>query len=72
MYSEHLKKEEFLEMKKLLKSFGKRPARNLERCSRIMLAWKRDCEKVLFLSDVDELVFAVMNVCTDIDELFKA
>ena len=71
MYSEHLKKEEFLEMKKLLKSFGKRPARNLERCSRIMLAWKRDCEKVLFLSDVDELVFAVMNVCTDIDELLR-
>ena len=36
-----------------------------------MLVWKRDCEKVLFLSDVDELVFAVMNVCTDIDELLR-
>ena len=71
MYSEHLKKEEFLEMKKLLKSYGKKPARDLERCSRIMLVWKRECEKVLFLSDVDELVFALLNVCTDIDELLR-
>ena len=71
MYSQTLVKEEFLEMKKLLKAVSKRAEKNLERCNRVMLAWKRGCEKMLLLSDADELVFAVMNACTEISELLQ-
>lgn len=71
MYSQTLVKESFLEMKKLLKPISKKTASLLDRCNRIFLVWKRNCENMLLLSDADEMIFAIMNVCTDLSELLQ-
>lgn len=71
MYSQTLVKEVFLEIKKLLKPVSKKAVSHLERCNRIFLAWKRNCEKILILDDVDEMIFALMNVCADLAGLFQ-
>lgn len=71
MYSATLVKEDFLEMKRLLKPYGKKMERHLERCNKVMLHWKRECEKYQILRDVDELIFRLMEVASDLDVLLQ-
>ncbi len=71
MYSETLIKEEFLEMKKLLKPYGKKLERGLERCNRELLQMKRQCETLEILHDMDALLFSLFNLATAFEELFQ-
>ena len=43
MYSASLEKEDFLEMKKKLRPYGKKLERALERCNHQLLVYKREC-----------------------------
>ena len=44
MYSAVLVKEDFLAVKKLVKPYSKKVAAELEKCNKILLAYKRECE----------------------------
>ncbi len=71
MYSETIVKEDVLYMKKLLKPYGSGLSRALDSMNRILLAWKKDCEKSLIVSDMDELVYAVLRTVTEMDRFFE-
>lgn len=71
MYSETLIKEEFLEMKKLLKPYGNKLERSLERCNRELLQMKRQCEQMEMVKDMDALLFSLFQLATAFDELFQ-
>lgn len=46
MYSAVLVKEDFLAVKKLVKPYSKKVAAELEKCNKILLAYKRECEVI--------------------------
>lgn len=71
MYSETLIKEEFLVMKKKLKVYGKKLESTLERCNRELLAYKRTCEGLSVLYEMDSFCLRLcgrrplwMNCCS--------
>lgn len=71
MYSETLIKEEFLVMKKKLKVYGKKLESTLERCNRELLAYKRTCEGLSVLYEMDSFLFALMRAAAAMDELLQ-
>lgn len=72
MYSETLIKEEILSIKRYAKSVSKKLVNALEKCNRIMLEYKRCCEKdVTVLDDIDMLLTACDNLQMILEQLFK-
>ncbi len=71
MYSETLIKEDFLAMKRQLKPFGKKLENALQRCNKILLEYKRKCERYLLVENLDTFLFALMNVGSALDELLQ-
>lgn len=71
MYSAVLVKEKFLEIKKYFKTYNGGIPAALDKCNRILLAWKRQCEDYLLLTDVDELIVALLRVSNALDKFFE-
>jgi len=71
MYSASLYKEDFLEIKKLLKPVSKKAERALEKCNRMMLEWKRECESYTLFHDIAPFALALMNVSTQLENLLE-
>ncbi len=62
MYSALLCKETFLELKKTVKTYDERIAKNLDKCNKEMLALKRECEGCRVVEQTDALVRALMRL----------
>jgi Rad3-related DNA helicase len=71
MYSATLVKEDLLEAKKYLKKYDAKLATYIDRCNRIMLGYKRKCDKYEELDDVGELIFALMRLSSRLDEFLQ-
>lgn len=71
MYSAALYKEDFLEIKRLLKPISRKAERFLERCNKYMLEWKRECEGYTILKDVGHFSLALMNVSAQLEKLLE-
>lgn len=71
MFSALLYKEDFLEVKRLLKPISKRAERALEKCNRYMLAWKRECSNYMLLRDISPFSLALMNVSSQLEKLLE-
>jgi len=71
MYSADLFKEEFLAIKKIVKTYSKKLEKELEKCNKIFLEYKRECEGYLILEEVDLLLFSLMRVGAEMDKLFQ-
>lgn len=71
MYSASLYKEDFLECKKILKSYGKKCVSSLTRCNKYMLELKRSCETYEIINDIGDFVFALMQTGAAFEELFQ-
>lgn len=71
MYSAALYKEDFLAMKKRLKPMSKKLTADLERCNRILLEYKRDCEKYVLYDEIGNLAFALWQLTSDLDEFLQ-
>lgn len=67
MYSASLKKEDFLEVKRIIKGKMPKLERQLDRCNKIMLEMKRECEDWQELSDVTGLTAAVMSAFAEME-----
>lgn len=61
MYSAKLKKEDFLRAKKIVKSYSRKAAAELEKCNKILLAFKRECEGYHIYDNITNFVFALMR-----------
>lgn len=72
MYSETLIKEEILSIKRYAKPVSKKLVNALEKCNRIMLEYKRQCDKdITVLDDIDMLLNACDNLQMILEQLFK-
>ena len=71
MYSARLVKEDFLRIKKYFKTYNGGIPAALDKCNRILLAWKRRCEDYLLLPEADELIVALLRVSNALDKFFE-
>lgn len=71
MYSEELLKEEFLEVKKQVKSKSKKMERALELCNKDMLALKRECDEFEEIGSVGNLILHLLNFLTVCEEFLR-
>lgn len=71
MYSAGVKKEDFLAVKRLVKGKSPRLERELERCNKLLLAMKRECEDWQLLSDVTGLAAGVMSVFAEMERFLE-
>ncbi len=62
MYSAVLCKETLLDLKRTVKPYDDRIAKNLEKCNREMLALKRECEGCKVLGQIDALSRSLMRL----------
>ncbi len=71
MYSALLCKESFLELKKTVKAYDERIAKNLDKCNKEMLALKRECEGCQVVEETDALVRALMRLGAAIEDYLE-
>lgn len=71
MYSAVLCKEAFLELKKKVKPFDDRTAKNLDQCNKEMLSLKRECEDCRVVAQIDRLVRALMRLGSAIEDYLE-
>ena len=71
MYSAALYKEDFLTVKRILKNHSKKLEKELDRCNKIMLEYKRNCDTYEVLEDVGNLIFALMRLGAEMDKFFQ-
>ena len=71
MYSAVLYKDDFLEMKRLMKNYSKRVANALESCNKILLQYKRECETYQVLETFSPFVFSLLRLSGELDLFFK-
>lgn len=61
MYSASVYKEDFLEVKRIIKGKSLRLERQLDRCNKLLLTMKRECGDWQFLEDVTGLAAGIMT-----------
>lgn len=71
MYSAELYKEDFLATKKLIRHYDERLAADFEKCNRILLEYKRECEKYVLYDNIGNLIFALMRLASNLDEFLQ-
>ncbi len=72
MYSETLIKEEILSIKRYAKPVSKKLTNALDKCNRILLEYKRECDHdITLLDDIDMLLNACDNLQMIFEQLFK-
>ncbi|MBR6697579.1 MAG: PD-(D/E)XK nuclease family protein [Lachnospiraceae bacterium] len=62
MYSAKVCKEDFLLIKNLVANIDKKLAKALERCNKLLLEYKRECEEYMVLDNITPFVFALLKV----------
>lgn len=70
MYSAEVYKEDFLEMKRIMKSYNKGITTLLDKCNRQLLEMKRECENYVVLDQVGTFYFSLMRLVGIFDDLF--
>lgn len=71
MYSAVLCKEDFLALKRMVKAYDERIARNLDRCNKELLALKRECESYRVEEYIDPFVRELTRLSAAIDDYLE-
>lgn len=71
MYSAELYKEDFLQAKKLVKKIDGKLASDIDKCNKILLDYKRECEKYVLYDNIGNLIFALMRLAGNLDEFLQ-
>ena len=71
MFSAVLVKEEFLEVKRVVKPYSRKLERLLEQCNRRMLEWKRECPDYRVLPDVTVFSAALMSLAGEMETFME-
>jgi len=71
MYSAQVYKEDFLEIKKLIKRYDSRLESDLNKCNKILLDYKRECEKYVLYDNIGNFVFALQRLASNLDEFLQ-
>ncbi len=71
MYSAALYKEDFLEIKKIMKRYQPKLEADFNKCNKILLDYKRECEKYVLYDNIGNFVFALMLLASNLDEFLQ-
>ena len=71
MFSASLCKEDFLEVKRMVKGCFKRAERCLERCNRYLLGLKRECETYQLHEDVGSFALMVLSLMGELEAVLE-
>ena len=71
MYSAMLFKEDFLEIKKIIKRYQPKLEADFNKCNKIMLDYKRECEKYVLYDNIGNFLFALMRLASNLDEFLQ-
>ena len=71
MYSATLIKEDFLSIKKKVKVFFPKLARQLDACNKILLEYKRECETYQLHENISGFILKLMNVFTEMQRILE-
>lgn len=71
MYSAQIYKEDFLSVKKIMKQHSKSIEKALEKCNKILLEMKRECETYTIHDSLGNMVFSFMRLMTLLDEFLQ-
>lgn len=71
MYSAVLYKEDFLAVKKIVKKRSGRLAGELNKCNKILLDYKRECEQYQYHKNISVLVTALMRLSAEYEKFLQ-
>lgn len=71
MYSAVLKKEDFLELKKVVKPYDKKMGSFLERCNRLLLGYKKECETYRVTESIEPFVQALNKLAAQMEKFLE-
>ena len=71
MYSASLYKEDFLAVKRIIKSHSKRIEKLLDKCNKILLEYKRECVTYVLYENTGNLIFSLMLLASALDEFLQ-
>ena len=71
MFSAVLVKEDLLEVKRAVKPYSRKLERQLERCNKQMLEWKRECETYKIMPDIGNFSVALMNLSGEMETFLE-
>ena len=71
MYSAELFKEEFLEIRRLVKPYSVRLARRLNDCNQILLEWKKQCNGYQLLDSIQTFALKLMAVLGEYEKFLE-
>jgi len=71
MYSAEVYKEDFLEVKRLVKQYNARLEADFNKCNKILLDYKRECEKYVLYDNIGNFIFALQRLASNLDEFLQ-
>lgn len=71
MYSAHLYKEDFLSVRRLVKKYSPKLAKELQRCNQILLDYKRECVQFQYHENISGFVFALMRAAAELEKFLQ-
>lgn len=71
MYSASLYKEDFLLIKGIMKQHNKSIEKLLDKCNKILLEYKRSCEKYTLHDNIGNFIFSLMRLASELDEFLQ-
>ncbi len=71
MYSESICKEDFPALKKMIKDYSLKSVSCIDKCNRILLGYKRECEKYEVYPDIGNLAYALGNLAEELEEFLE-
>lgn len=71
MYSAALRKEDFLELKRMVKAYDERIASNLDKCNRELLSLKRECDTYRIEENIEGFVRTLIRLSSAIEDYLE-
>ncbi len=71
MYSATICKEDFLAVKKRIKQYDPKLAKDFDRCNKILLEYKRACERYVVCDDIGPLILPLIRLFENLDEFLQ-
>ena len=71
MYSATLVKQQFLDVKHIVKDKSKALTKRLDACNEVMLRYKRQCDSCTVMEEVGELVLVLLRLMSEFEEFNK-
>ena len=71
MYSAQLIKEDFLLCKKIIKPYSKKIEKILDKCNKLLMEYKRECESYVVYENVGNLIFSLMRLASELDDFLQ-